>query len=67
MKYAVAFMIFSLGMLAGSVITIYEYGLANTQRTYDAYRACIQTSQCLMTAQDYIDYYNLKWQLEEEQ
>lgn len=36
-------------------------------RTYTAYRACIQRSTCQMTPQDWIDYYELKWRLEEKQ
>lgn len=36
------------------------------QRRYDAYRNCIPEPWC-MTAQDYIDYYDLRWQLEKDQ
>jgi hypothetical protein len=36
-------------------------------RTYHAYRACIERSSCRMTAQDWIDYYELKWELEEKE
>jgi len=32
------------------------------QKRYDAYRACIPNPRC-MTADDYIDYYDLKWKL----
>jgi hypothetical protein len=32
-------------------------------RDYDAYRECIPQPNC-MTAEDYIDYYNLKWRIE---
>ena len=35
------------------------------QRDYDAYRICIPKPNC-MTADDYIDYYDLKWKLEKE-
>jgi len=34
------------------------------QRDYAAYRTCIPKPGC-MTATDYIDYYNLKWELED--
>jgi hypothetical protein len=34
-------------------------------RDYVAYRACIPKPFC-MKADDYIDYYNLKWRLESE-
>lgn len=34
------------------------------ERTYEAYRVCIQRSDCKMTADDWIDYYNLEWRLE---
>lgn len=34
-------------------------------RTFAAYRACIQRSTCHMTPQDWIEYYDLKWRLEE--
>ena len=32
---------------------------------YDAYRLCIPKPGC-MTAEDYIDYYDLKWRLEND-
>jgi len=35
------------------------------QVRYEAYRDCIPRPNC-MTADDYIDYYDLKWKLEQE-
>ena len=37
---------------------------AEKARIYDAYRVCIQRSDCIMTPQDWIDYYELKWEIE---
>lgn len=34
------------------------------QLIYEAYRTCIERSDCRMTSQDWIDYYNLQWRLE---
>ena len=34
------------------------------QRRYDGYRLCIPHPGC-MTAEDYIDYYDLKWKLQQ--
>lgn len=36
-------------------------------RNYLAYRACISDHRCKMTTQDWIDYYNLKYELEEKE
>ena len=36
------------------------------QNRYEAYRLCIPKPNC-MTADDYIDYYNLKWKLETQE
>ena len=39
------------------------------QRKFDAYRLCMQsagTNRCQMTPQDFIRYYELKYQLESE-
>lgn len=33
---------------------------------YAGYRACIKTSRCKMTVEDYVDYYEIKWRLEQE-
>ncbi len=66
--------LFYLGCFVGTVLTAFGYEFIvkaptqeEMQREYDAYRDCIQTSRCLMTAQDYIDYYSLKWELEQKQ
>lgn len=32
---------------------------------YEGYRACIKTSRCKMTVADYVDYYEIKWRLED--
>lgn len=40
---------------------------AEAGRAYMAYRACIERSSCQMTPQDWIDYYDLKWRLEEKE
>jgi len=63
---------FFFGFVVGAVITAatIEFGrLApeptseELQRDYEAYRACIPKPGC-MTADDYLDYYELKWRLE---
>ena len=52
-----------------ALIGIYELSTTPTsdemQRDYDAYRECIPKPGC-MKALDYIDYYELKWKLEDD-
>jgi hypothetical protein len=36
-------------------------------RNYHATRACIERSSCRMTVQNWIDYYELKYELEEKE
>ena len=48
------------------VIFFAEPSAAEAARNFAAYRACIQRSDCMMTPQDWIDYYDLKWRLEEK-
>jgi hypothetical protein len=67
-----SFAIFLLGVVLGqlSIIAadfIREDSAEEAARTYHAYRACIERSSCRMTAQDWIDYYELKWELEEKE
>jgi len=57
---------FTLGWIL-SVPTYIYFATDDTdelQRRYDAYRLCIPKPGC-MTADDYIDYYDLKWKLQQ--
>lgn len=69
LKIAAAMVIFSFGMLAGSLITIAEYDIGSRQdleRRVDAYRMCMQsagTTRCRMTPEDFVDYYDLQHRL----
>lgn len=56
-----------LGVLVHSwTVSAEEPSAEEAARNYHAYRACISRSNCRMTAQDWIDYYELKWELEEK-
>lgn len=61
-----------LGVMIGvMIVTTVRPGqgqptLEQAQRDYDAYRECIPKPGC-MTDEGYLHYYNLKWQLEQEQ
>ena len=55
-----------LGVLAHSYTSgdmFAESSAASAARDLAAYRACIPKPNC-MTAEDYINYYELKWRLE---
>lgn len=67
---------FILGVMVGAliIVVIDQYGencfrmkddTDEMQRRYEAYRVCIPNPRC-MTAEDYIDYYDLKWRLEND-
>jgi hypothetical protein len=60
---------FLLGWLSSVPVFLYfqEPTAEEAGRTYMAYRACIERSSCQMTPQDWIDYYDLKWRLEEKE
>jgi len=64
---SLSLLLFSAGFLTGVVAG--EYATKQTpeemQRDYDAYRECIPKPGC-MKAADYLDYYDLKWALEDE-
>lgn len=47
--------------------TMDEPSAKEVARNYHAYRACIQRSNCRMTAKDWIDYYDLKYEIEEKE
>jgi hypothetical protein len=69
MRFAVGFLI---GWLTSVPCYLFwqatqEPTAAEAGRAYTAYRACIQRSSCQMTPQDWIDYYELKWRLEESE
>ena len=64
--------IFSLGVVLGQFSMLFQDAItqptaAEAARTYLAYRECIQDHRCQMTTQDWIEYYNLKYQLEEKE
>ncbi len=42
---------------------LWEHPHEEMLRDYEAYSACIPKPRC-MTAEDFIDYYNLKWRLQ---
>ncbi len=61
------------GLLAGSMLTIYSYDLTKEppieklKLELAAYRHCLDQAskmQCRMTPQDFVRYYELKYQLE---
>lgn len=60
---------FVLGWFSSVPVFLYfqEPAADEALREYAAYRACIQRSACIMTPQDWIDYYDLKWRLEEKE
>ena len=60
---------FLIGWLTSPAVFLYfqEPTAAEAARDYAAYRACIERSSCQMTPQDWIDYYDLKWRLEEKE
>lgn len=57
----IATVVFLLGLIAKEHLPL---DTTEDQRAYEAYRVCIQRSDCRMTSQDWIDYYNLEWRLE---
>jgi len=66
---------FFFGFVFGAVITAatIEFGRLSSEptrnemwRDYQAYRKCIPRPGC-MKADDYLDYYDLKWRFEGEQ
>lgn len=68
------FALFIGGFITGFVFAMFawlfsnpEQSAAEAARDYAAYRACIERSSCVMTPQDWIDYYELKWRLEEKE
>ena len=62
---------FTLGVTGmAAIVSVFGPGKLWEQQTaeemlrdYAAYSACIPKPHC-MTAEDYIDYYNLKWRLQ---
>lgn len=59
-----------------SLLGIFLFGLwlgsraklaPNDDIAFEAYRICIQRSDCKMTPQDWVDYYHVKWRLEEKE
>ena len=56
-------LIFAYMVLTGKDIctTVSE----STMIKYEAYRECIKRHDCLMTAEDWIRYYEAKWEIEE--
>ena len=60
-------MIATVLILAGAAYkSAAEPSAEEEARDYHAYRSCIHRSSCTMTAQDWIDYYELKWRIEGE-
>jgi hypothetical protein len=60
-----------LGFLLGVTITIVIWGVHQEldrppiEEDYEAYRVCIQKHDCIMTPEDYVNYYRIKWRLDE--
>jgi hypothetical protein len=68
MRYWIGFVTGACLVAASWIFTLEkEPSAEEAGRQYIAYRACIQRSTCKMTPQDWIDYYDLKWRLEEKE
>ncbi|WP_455363574.1 hypothetical protein [[Eubacterium] cellulosolvens] len=60
-----------LGFLLGVTMSILVWGAHRElnappiEKDYEAYRVCIKKHDCVMTPTDYINYYRIKWRLDE--
>ena len=64
MKFAVGFL---LGWLTSVPVYLhFAEPKVPDEVLYEAYRQCIPMSDCKMTPQDWLGYYEIKWRLEEK-
>ena len=55
-----------LGLIVGGLLWANGYGepkLTEMQNEFAAYSMCMQSTNCRMTPEDFIDYYDLKYRI----